>query len=163
MQGIGRHTDYAARIILHLATQEPEALVPIATIAERRLLPVPFVRRIVAKLAAARLIDTVRGSGGGIRLARPPAEISLLDVVRAVEGGVVLNRCVDTPHSCPLSTACPVQREWTRVTRNLEADLTTVRFSELASSLEQSISHHGYPPADTAGGDLPVLQRRRGE
>ncbi len=161
MIGIGRHTDYAARVILHLASLEPGALVPIATIADRRLLPQPFVRRIVRRLAAAGLVETVRGNGGGIRLARPAAEISLLDVVRALEGEVVLNRCVDVPEACPLSESCPVQREWTRVTRNLEADLEKIRFSELADKLEEHVSHHGYPPSDAPAGSLPTRQRHR--
>jgi Rrf2 family iron-sulfur cluster assembly transcriptional regulator len=159
--GIGRHTDYAARVILHLASVEPGALVPIATIADRRLLPQPFVRRIVRKLAAAGLVETVRGNRGGIRLARPAVEISLLDVVRALEGEVVLNRCVDVPEACPLSVSCPVQREWTRVTRNLEADLESIRFSDLVTNLEAHVTHHGYPSADAPGAALPTLKGRR--
>jgi Rrf2 family protein len=163
MIGIGRHTDYAARVVLHLASLEPGALAPIATIAERRLLPQPFVRRIVGRLAASGLIETVRGAGGGIRLARPAAEISLLDVVRALEGEIVLNRCVDVPEACPLAESCPVQRQWTRVTRNLEADLAKIRFSELVTNLEEHVTHHGYPPAGTADGGLPTRRPRRGE
>jgi Rrf2 family protein len=159
--GIGRQTDYAARLVLHLASLEPGAQVPIAEVAARRLLPEPFLRRIVRRLAAAGLVATARGSGGGIRLARPAAEISLLDVVRAMEGGVVLNRCVDSAEACPLSDACPVQRQWTRLTRNLEADLATVRFSDLATSLEQRVATVGYPPVARAGDELPVRPDRR--
>jgi Rrf2 family protein len=163
MIGIGRHTDYGSRIVLHLASLEPGALVPTATIAERRLLPKPFVRRIVRRLAAAGLVETVRGAGGGIRLARPAAEISLLDVVRALEGEVVLNRCVDVPEACPLAESCPVQRQWTQLTRNLEAELANIRFSELATSLEEHVTHHGYPPAESANGGLPTRKHRRGD
>lgn len=161
MIGIGRQTDYAARLVLHLAGLEPGAQVPIAEVAARRLLPEPFLRRIVRRLAAAGLVATARGAGGGIRLARSAAEISLLDVVRALEGDVVLNRCVDSPEACPLSDACPVQRQWTRVTRNLEADLAAVRFSDLATSLEQRVSAFGYPPVARAGDELPVRPDRR--
>ena len=133
----------------------------VAASEARRLLPEPFLRRIVGKLAAAGPVVTARGPGDGIRLARPAAEISLLDVVRALEGGVVLNRCVDSPEACPLADACPVQRQWTRVTRNLEADLATVRFSDLATSLEQRVSAVGYPPVVRAGDELPVRPGRR--
>lgn len=150
MLGIARHTDYAARIVLHLACLEEGARVPIAEIAQRRLLPTPFVRRVIGRLVTAGIVTTVRGAGGGVVLARPPAEISLLDVVRAMEGGIVLNACVDTPHSCPLATLCPVQAAWTDATRALEANLSAVRFDTLSTASELHITAHGYRPASGA-------------
>jgi Rrf2 family protein len=135
VHGIGRQTDYAARVILHLASLPEGGQVSIAEIAQRRLLPLPFLRRVVAKLVEAGLVTAVRGARGGISLARPASAISLLDVVRAMEGGVVLNRCVDQPAFCPLAEVCPVQRVWTRLTRELEASLEAVRFDKLADGL----------------------------
>ena len=123
MLGIGRHTDYAARIVLHLACLPEGTQVTAGEIARKRLLPPSFIRRIVGRLAAAGIVRTARGAGGGVALARQPGEISLLDVVAAMEGGITLNACVDTPRSCPLAEACPVQRAWTGVTRALEAEL----------------------------------------
>ena len=67
---IGRHTDYAARIVLHLACLEPGARVTAREIAVRRLIPPAFIRRIISRLSAAGLLTTTRGSGGGIALAR---------------------------------------------------------------------------------------------
>lgn len=144
MIGIARHTDYAARVVLHLACLEPGAQVTIAEIASKRLLPGPFVRRVVGKLVAAGLLLTTRGMGGGVRLARPAAEISLLDVVAALEGGVALNHCVDNPRACPLAAACPVQRAWAEATRQLEATLGAVRFDQLATRLERGVTERGY-------------------
>ncbi len=149
MLGISRQTDYASRIVLHLACLEKGARVPIAEIAHRRLLPAPFVRRVIGRLVSAGIVATVRGAGGGVALARPAAEISLLDVVRAMEGGIVLNACVDAPHSCPLATKCPVQAAWTDATRALEANLAAVRFDSLSTPSELHIAAHGYPA--TAG------------
>jgi Rrf2 family protein len=133
--GIGRQTDYAARVVLHLAALGEGAQVQIAEIAAKRLLPPALVRRVVARLAAAGILRTVRGARGGVQLARPAAEISLLDVVRASEGRIVLNRCVDTPSACPLAEACPVHCAWTGATRALEERLEAVRFSDLAAGL----------------------------
>jgi Rrf2 family protein len=132
MIGIGRHTDYAARVILHLAALGDDGHVTVREIAEHRLLPPAFVRRIVARLAAAGLVTTIRGQRGGVRLGRPASRISLLDVIRAMEGGVTLSRCVDEPHTCPLAAFCPVQRAWTSATRELERHLGSVLFSDLA-------------------------------
>ena len=121
MIGIGRHTDYAARIVLHLASLEEGTKLTAAEIAARRLLPPAFVRRIIGKLAEAGILLTSRGAGGGVTLARPAREISLLDVVVAMEGGLVLNACVDTPSACPLATACPVNSAWREATGTLAA------------------------------------------
>jgi Rrf2 family protein len=101
-------------------------------IADERLLPPSFVRRIVARLAGAGILKTVRGMGGGVGLARPASEISLLDLVRVMEGGIVLNRCVSDPPQCPLSETCPVQLAWTGATRTVENYLDATRFDRLA-------------------------------
>ena len=145
MIGIGRHTDYAARIVLHLSALPHGARVTSETIAKKRLLPRAFMRRIVVRLAAANVLRTVRGAGGGIALARPASEISLLDVVQAMEGDLMLNACVGRPMACPLSAACPVQRAWTGVTKQLETALFGIRFSQLANAMEQEIGRTGYP------------------
>ena len=145
MQGILRHTDYASRVVFHLASLGPDALVQVKDIADRRLMPTPFVRRVVARLAAAGILRTVRGSGGGLRLARPAAAISLLDVVRAMEGGIVLNRCVAEPCACPLSDGCPVQRAWCDATRRLEEHLGGVTFADLPDTPEPSTRRRKEP------------------
>ena len=137
MRGIGRQTDYATRIVIHLACLGDGVQVPMKEIAAKRLLPPAFVRRIVARLAGAGILRTARGAGGGIRLARPASEISLLDVVRAVEGRITLNHCVDDPPTCPLSETCPVQRAWTGATRHLESYLASVRFDQLATNADK--------------------------
>jgi Rrf2 family protein len=142
MIGISRQTDYAARLVLHLATLPPDTQVSIAEISKLRLLPVAFVRRLAGSLVKAGVLLTARGSGGGIRLGRSAAEISLLDVVNAVEGGIVLNQCLDGKHMCPLSQGCPVQAAWAAATRALETHLAAVRFDALARDSEAHLNAH---------------------
>lgn len=120
-------------------------------IAEKRLIPPSFVRRIVARLAAEGILSTTRGAGGGIRLARPASEISVLDVVRVFEGGIVLNRCVPEPQECPLMESCPAQRTWTEATRQVESFLASRRFDQLAALGETLGSGSGYPLSIESG------------
>ena len=141
MTGIGRHTDYATRIVLHLSGLARGTQVTAREIANRGLLPQAFIRRIVGRLAAAGILRTTRGSGGGVVLARDPSEISLLDVVRAMEGNPSLNACVDNPLACPLSTGCPVNRAWIGVTAQVVASLQAVSFDQLASDARASLSN----------------------
>lgn len=142
MIGISRQTDYAARLVLHLATLPEGTQVSIAEISALRLLPVALVRRLAGPLAKAGLVRTSRGTGGGIRLGRAAADISLLDVITAVEGPLVLNQCLDGRHVCPFTGACPVQDAWAAATRVLEAHLAEVRFDALARQPESHLSAH---------------------
>ena len=132
MMGISRQTDYAARLLLHLACLAEGVQVSIREISEARDLPVSFIRRLVARLVQAGILFTSRGSGGGVRLARPASEISLLDVVNAMDGGVSLNACVEHPDACGFSDGCSVHRAWASATRALEAQLGAIRFDALA-------------------------------
>jgi len=131
MPRILKHTDYASRIVLYIAGLGARAQVPISEIANQRLMPVPFVRRVVARLAATGILRTTRGSKGGVSLARPASEISLKEVIHAMEGGIVLNRCVTEPNDCPFSDDCPVRNTWFDITYNLEESLDSITFDTL--------------------------------
>ena len=139
---IARHTDYGVRLVLHLACLPPDAQVSIGEVAEQRLLPIPFVRRMVGRLVKAGILSTSRGSGGGIKLARPASQISMGDVVRAMEGKLALNHCVSHPRTCPFSDGCPVQVAWTRISQALEQELDATRFDALARGTKGHASAH---------------------
>jgi Rrf2 family protein len=132
MLGISRQTDYACRVLLHLALSEPGARVTTGQIAERRLIPASLVRRIVTQLSLAGLVKTARGTDGGVELARPAAEISVLDVVQAIEGPLALNPCTQDPNLCQLMPVCPVHQTWCKARANLEAELARATFDKLA-------------------------------
>lgn len=146
MLTISRHTDYAARIILHLAVAGDEARVTARAIAEKRLIPPAFIRRIVSRLSGAGILSTSRGNGGGIRLARPASRITLLDVVIAMEGAVSLNLCTAEPRECPLAETCSVRKAWTGATRSLERHLAAQDFAALARPVTRRPSRGGRPP-----------------
>jgi len=133
---INRETDYAARVLLHLTLQGAGQRVTARQIAERRLIPQALVRRVVSRLSAAGLIVTLRGSDGGIWLARPPSQVSLLDVVEAFEGPLALNVCTVEPGTCPLTPDCPVHREWMHARYILRSVLAQITFDKLAHRKE---------------------------
>ncbi len=77
-------------------------------LAQETGLPLPTVQKLVSRLSAAGLIESARGTGGGFRLARPPAAISIADIVEAVEGPIALTACVDHGrHDCCHRGAVP--------------------------------------------------------
>lgn len=132
MLSISRQTDYACRVILHLAMLPPGERVTAQGIAKRRLIPRAFVRRVITRLANAGLVTTTRGVNGGLELARPASEISLLDVVQAMEGPLALNACVVNPQECPLMKVCSVHEAWVQARDALVAELSQSTFDELA-------------------------------
>jgi Rrf2 family protein len=139
--GIKRETDYAVRIVLYLASLPPGAQVQVRDVAAQKLLPLSFVRRVVARLGAAGLLTNTRGGRGGIALARPASEISLLDVVLAMDDPVTLNQCLDPDHTCPLAAACPAHAAWADATDILETHLASVRFDALAGGGRHAGAH----------------------
>lgn len=85
---ISKKTDYALRAVLELATS-PDALYRGEEIARAQNIPPKFLENILLDLKRAEIVNTQRGVGGGYQLARRPNEISLADVVRAVDGPLV--------------------------------------------------------------------------
>ncbi|MFH1929874.1 MAG: Rrf2 family transcriptional regulator [Chloroflexota bacterium] len=132
MTAITRKADYAARILLHLAMSPPRTWITTQEIARQQLIPGRLIRHVVASLVSAGLLRTKRGSGGGIRMARPASEISLLDAVEAVEGPFYLNICVTDPQGCLLARKCPVHEVWERVQETLVDQLRRETFGKLA-------------------------------
>jgi len=90
-------TEYALRAMAALA-QTPDQLVATVTVAERTHVPAYYLAKVLQQLAAAGLLAGRRGVGGGYRLARPPAEITLIEIVRAVCEFKRMGKC---PIHCP--------------------------------------------------------------
>jgi Rrf2 family protein len=152
MLSISRQTDYACRVILHLAMLPPGERATTQDIARRRLIPRALVRRVITQLANAQLILTTRGSNGGLSLARPSKEISLLDVVQVMEGPLALNACAVNPEACPLMQVCSVHEVWVKTRAALVAELSQATFDKLAQRgavlsppLEAARTAHGGP------------------
>jgi Rrf2 family nitric oxide-sensitive transcriptional repressor len=99
------HTDYAMRLLIHLA-QNPGRLCTIAEIAQAYGISETHLMKITHQLGLAGWIETLRGKGGGMRLARAPKEIVLGDVVRSMESDFSLVECFATGGNCMLTGNC---------------------------------------------------------
>jgi Rrf2 family protein len=136
---ISRRTDYGVRVILDLATLPVDGRTATQHIAERQNIPSPFLAKIISQLSLAGLVTTYRGAGGGVALARPPAEISLLQVVEALEGPLHLNRCALQPDACPRREHCAVHDVWVEAQEKLTALLGGTMFDGLVALAEQKL------------------------
>ncbi len=103
------------------------------TLAEETGVPLPTAQKLVSRLAAAGLIDSTRGTGGGIRLSRPPAIITLADIVEAVEGPIAMTACVEHgAQDCGLDHQCSVKPHWPVVNAAVRGALAGVSLAQLA-------------------------------
>ena len=95
--------------------------------------PLPTAQKLMGQLAASGLLSSVRGAGGGFALARAPGEISLADIVEAVEGPIALTMCSDSNnHECILDKHCRVKPHIGVVGNAVRGALGAVRLTELA-------------------------------
>ena len=102
-----RYTDYSLRLLMFLALQDKERLVTITETAEHFAIPRNHLVKIVNRLGHLGYVHTVRGKRGGIRLGRPSADISIGEVVRAVETTMEVEDCSSPP--CPLLPMCQLK------------------------------------------------------
>ncbi len=141
MLKINRQTDYAARVVLALAIRGETARISSATIQREMQIPKAFMGRIVAQLAQAGLVLTFPGRDGGLSLPCPAENISLLQVVEAFEGKLLLSDCLQPTGDgdCPFLSRCPVRSKWGRVQAAMAREMASIHFSELAQEARQGI------------------------
>lgn len=131
---INRKTDYATRVLLHLAMLPLGTWTTAQEVAERRLIPARLVGQIVSRLSKAGLLVTKRGKGGGLQMARPASEINLLQICEAIQGPLVLNECVGPAEpDCRLHRECPLHETWAKAQELLEQRLRNETLDQLAA------------------------------
>ena len=106
---------YALRILLDVAASGDEGPRTIKEIAASQGISEKFISRIVVPLRRAGLVATERGVKGGLRLARFPATISLLDIVTATDGPLSLVHCLGRPGVCKRQGRCAAEKAWAGV------------------------------------------------
>ena len=127
--------DYAVVTMAAAARHCGGVRVNAAQLAEETGLPAPTVQKLVSRLTSAGLLRSSRGIGGGLKLARPAAAISLADIVEAVEGPIALTACVDQgKHDCGLEETCQVRPHWGVVNAAMRGALAGVPLTQLAEA-----------------------------
>ena len=125
--------DYAVVLMTAAARQPVGARLSATELSADTGVPLPTAQKLMGQLAASGLLSSVRGAGGGFALAKAPAEISLADIVEAVEGPIALTMCSDSNnHECILDAHCRVKPHIGMVGNAVRGALGAVRLTELA-------------------------------
>lgn len=134
---ITRQADYALRAMLYLANEDER--VSTSKIAATKKIPSSFLAKIISQLSIAGLIHTSRGAGGGVSLARKPEDISLLDVVEAIDGPISLNECTSDPSLCSFGESCPIHEVWCETQKEMVRKLKASTFDKLIEIEKQKL------------------------
>ena len=137
---ISRLTDYGIVIMAHLAECEDDTAHNARELASQTRLPSPVVSKILKLLTRAELLNSQRGSKGGYNLARSPAEISVVEMITALEGPVGITECTVHPGACPQEPSCQVRDPWQRINGAVQAALENVTLADLAKPLASANS-----------------------
>ena len=129
---ITRETDYAIRCVYYLSGK-PDEVTMVDEIAREMEIPKSFLAKIVQKLAKADIVKSFRGVKGGYQLARRPKDLSLLDVVEAVEGSIAMNICVLDRQACDRSSTCRIRPVWAEIRKDFRKLLGKHDFARLRS------------------------------
>jgi Rrf2 family transcriptional regulator, cysteine metabolism repressor len=131
--------EYGIRLMVELGRQPGAGPVALSAVAEAENLPLSYLEHLVAKLCQAGLVTSTRGARGGYRLARPAAEITMDEVVEALEGQIAPMECFhETPegkvmcsHEADGNQACATKLLWTRVLGGVNRALSGTSLAEL--------------------------------
>lgn len=106
---------YGLRAMLELALHCEEGPVPLRKVAEMQDISFKYLEQLTADLKDAGLVQSVQGAGGGYKLARPPSEIKLIEIMRALEGELAPVECVGSPEVCSKTRTCATREVWSEV------------------------------------------------
>jgi Rrf2 family protein len=144
---------YGTRLMLDMARHYNGGPIQLGEIAKRQDVSVKYLEQIIIPLKKARFISSVRGPKGGHILTRPPAEITVGEILAVLEEGTTLVECVACPTVCERADICPTRLLWQEVSEAMYAKLQKVTLADLVQQAKDMEAHHltGKPAAAPLG------------
>jgi FeS assembly SUF system regulator len=130
---LSKLADYGVIVATHLATR-PDHQINAALLASETRLPQATVAKVLKSLAHGGIVTAVRGAAGGYRLARPAADISVAEVVAAIDGAIGMTQCAVHEPRCERLDFCPTRPHWQRINAAISQALAAVTLGEMAGS-----------------------------
>ena len=144
---ITRATEYAIRAILYMSRQPAGEIVYKKDICKAQEITPAFLTKILQPLIKDGIVGSQRGVGGGFYLAKEPAEITLLDIIKSQEGPVYLNQCLIEAGACEREFFCPVHGAWAEIREDFMKTLSRYDFAALASRQVHAPPVSNRPPS----------------
>lgn len=131
---ITKQTDYGIVLLTHLASQ-PERHLNAPELAAETQLPVPMVSKILKILVREGILMSHRGVKGGYSLARLAQEITMAEIIAALEGPIAITECIDVSSDCSHERLCPVRSNWHRINAAVRGALEGITLAEMTGSI----------------------------
>ena len=132
---ISKSCEYGLRAALFIAARGAGGFVPIRDISRELGISFHFLTKILQKLTQEGLLKSYRGPSGGVALARPAREISMLEIVRAIEERDIFTSCALGLKGCSDATPCPLHRVWAQERARIEKMFGGVTLDKLAKPI----------------------------
>ncbi len=135
---LAKLTDYAIVVLAQMTRRAASGQASARVLAEEVGLAVPTVSKVLKTLARGQVLVAQRGKGGGYRLARPAGDISVADIIEAMEGPLALTDCsTDETNCCCISESCQVKTNWLNINRAIRTALAALTLEAMAKPLPQ--------------------------
>lgn len=154
MLKLTKKADYGLISLKHLALRPARGASSAKEMAEAYRIPLPILAKVLQKLVKEGFLVSEQGTNGGYRLARDPSEITALEVIRAIDGPIILTACFTDHGECDLSDNCTVREPLRKVHQGILRLLDSITISDLTD--ESGVQPATGAPATVAAG-LTVL------
>ena len=134
MLRLTKKADYGLMALKYLAEQPQPAAVSAKDIAEAYHIPPQLLAKILQRLAKVGLVRSTAGTNGGYALARDAGEITVFEVIRAVDGPLFLTACSSGPRPCDLNESCTIKEPMARVNESITELLKGIRIGDLVDA-----------------------------
>ena len=134
---LAKLTDYGLVLMTLLARQDPASVHTARDVASVSRLPLPTVSKLLKMLLQSGLLASHRGINGGYSLAKQPAEITVAEIIAAIEGPIALTECsTDVSGLCDLERSCPIKRNQRVISQVVRGALEKVTLSDLIQPMQ---------------------------
>lgn len=142
MLRIGKITDYGIVVASRLAGATPSGSHSVRDIAIMTAVPQPTVSKVLKQLARAGIVTSARGANGGYRLSRPAEQISVVQVIEALEGPIAVTECSGEARGvCTHEARCGVRANWERINQAVYQALSGISLADMTRPLARDLIH----------------------
>jgi FeS assembly SUF system regulator len=147
MLRITKHTDYGIVLLTHLANA-PGRMFSAQDLAGETQLPAPMVSKILKLLAREGVVASHRGVKGGYSLSRSSDEITVAEVISALEGPIAITECIDEgAHQCGYEPLCGVRSNWNHINQVIREALESITLTEMNAPAPRRLVSLGRGPS----------------
>ena len=135
---LSKSCEYGLRATLYLVSLDTEGYVSIGTISDELDISFPFLTKIFQKLNDADLLTSQRGPRGGVALRPPPTDVTLYDIVVAIDGTELFEECVLGLPGCGDERPCPLHERWVNERNDVETMFRTTSLAEMSDQIRST-------------------------